>query len=128
MPRRRTMCNCITIKSIYIPILIVKAAAFSGCSKQHNKADYLPLVNEMHKIECEQLSGAGENTLINDTSIYSFRSKAFDRIMTKKPDAKLIAHWEELNQKLAAMEYFMDEFEKKQYKDDFRSVYMEQCK
>jgi hypothetical protein len=100
---------------------------FYTCNRQHNKADYLPLIKELHEIECEQLIKAGVSTFISDTTIYAFRSRAFDKIMTNKPDAKLIAHYEELNQKLASMEYYMDGFEKKIYQNDFAEIYLKKC-
>lgn len=108
--------------------LILSGFVFAACESEHSKADYMPLIKELHQIECEQLSKAGINYEVQDTAVYSFRSRAFDKIMTDKPDPKLIAHWEELNQKLAAMEYYMDEFEKNIYHRDFNNIYLKQCK
>jgi len=65
--------------------------------------------------------------IVSDTSIYTFRSIAFDLIMTKQPDAKLIAHYEDLCQKLAAMEFEMDDSEKLTYKNDHTSEYLKKC-
>ena len=48
--------------------------------------------------------------------------------MTKDPNAKLIAHYEDLYQKLAAMEYFMDEDEKSDYRNDVKKEYLIPCK
>lgn len=88
----------------------------------------MPLVEELHKIECEQVSKAGIVFIINDTNIYTFRGIAFDRIMTKNPNAALIAHYEELYQKLAAMEFEMDDKEKSVYREDLKNEYLKQCK
>lgn len=87
----------------------------------------MPLVSELHMLECKQLEKHGINFQIQDTSVYAFRSLAFDVIMTKKPEAKLIAHYEELCQKLAAMEFEMDDMEKIKYKNDFNKEYLNQC-
>jgi hypothetical protein len=64
---------------------------------------------------------------MNDTSVYAFRSAAFDVIMTKKPEVKLIAHYEDLCQKLAAMEFEMDDSEKQTYRKDFNKEYLKTC-
>ena len=111
----------------FLLIIVLSCFILVTCQTQHNKAEYMPLVTELHQIECEQLGKAGINMQIHDTAVYLFRSKAFDKIMTNKPDPKLIAHWEELNQKLAAMEYYMDDFEKKIYHRDFNDIYLKQC-
>lgn len=113
-------------RSLVLTIIFVAAYA-AGCGQDHYKADYMPLLREMHSIECAKLDEAGISKQVNDTSIYAFRTRAFDKIMTHKPDAKLIARYEELNQKLAAMEYVMDAFEKKTYQNDFKEVYMLRC-
>ena len=110
-----------------ILVIVFAGIYLAACQTGHNKADYIPLVKELHNIECEQLGKAGINMQIHDTAVYLFRTKAFDKIMTNKPDPKLIAHWEELNQKLAAMEYYMDDFEKKIYHRDFNDIYLKQC-
>ena len=88
----------------------------------------MPLLTELHKIECDELKKGGINFTINDTNIYTFRGIAFDRIMTKDPNAKLIAYYEDLNQKLAAMEYFMDDNEKFEYRNDVKNEYLIPCK
>lgn len=89
--------------------------------------DYTPLVKALHQIECEELNKWGVEFSVNDTNIYTFRGIAFDKIMTKEPDAKRIAYYEDLNQKLAAMEYFMDDDEKMVYRDYFRKEYLKPC-
>ncbi len=88
----------------------------------------MPLVKELHQIECEQVKSSGMNFTVNDTNIYTFRGIAFDRIMTKDPNARLIAHYEDLYQKLAAMEYFMEENEKVEYRNDVKTEYLIPCK
>lgn len=98
-----------------------------SCSKTNSGAEYMPLVEELHKIECEQIKKSGINFVINDTNIYTFREIAFETIMTKDVNAAKIAKYEELYQKLAAMEYFMEDSEKIQYYSDVRNVYLKQC-
>jgi hypothetical protein len=88
----------------------------------------MPLVEELHWLECKQLEKHGVKFEMNDTSVYAFRSAAFDVIMTKKPEAKLIAHYEDLCQKLAAMEFEMDEKEKIEYHYNFNKEYLIPCK
>jgi len=99
-----------------------------SCQKSHQKDDYLPLIIELHSIECEKLKSEGITFVINDTNIYAFRSLAFDKILTSNPDARLIAYWEDINQKLASIEYWMDDDEKLQFREDFKQVYLNQCK
>jgi hypothetical protein len=98
-----------------------------GCKEAHQKEDYVPLVKALHQIECEELKKWGVQFIVNDTNIYTFRGIAFDKIMTKEPDAKRIAYYEDLNQKLAAMEYFMDDEEKMVYREDLRKEYLNPC-
>lgn len=100
----------------------------SACKESHQRDDYLPVLIALHRVECEELKKWGIEFTVSDTSIYTFRGIAFDKIMTKDPDAKLIAYYEDLNQKLAAMEYFMDESEKLKYKEDFRNEYIIPCR
>jgi NADH:ubiquinone oxidoreductase subunit D len=85
------------------------------------------MITEMHQIECDALRRSGVKFDVNETNIYAFRSIAFDKIMTK-PDGKLIAHWEDLNQQLAVIEYYLDESEKEIYQIEFREIYLRQCK
>lgn len=102
--------------------------AISCQKKNFQKDDYLPLMKELHRIECEKLKNEGISFTINDTNIYSFRSIAFDKILTKNPDARLIARYEDLNQKLASIEYWLEDDEKSAYQEDFKKVYLSQCK
>jgi len=115
-------------KSYSLILILVSLIICNSCKEPHTKKNYMPLLTELHKIECDQLKKGGINFIISDTSIYTFRTIAFDRIMTKDPDAKLIAHYEDLNQKLAAMEYFMDESEKLEYRKDLKIEYLIPCK
>jgi hypothetical protein len=98
-----------------------------NCSRPHSQAEYMPLVTELHLLECRQLEKHGIKLQVQDTSVYTFRSVAFDVIMTKKPEARLIAHYEDLCQKLAALEYNMDDREKLIYRDDFNKEYLKPC-
>ncbi len=99
-----------------------------SCERPHSKTNYMPLIEELHKIECDQIRRAGIEFIVNDTNIYTFRGVAFDRIMTKDPNAVLIARYEELYQKLAAMEFEMDRKEKTVYHEDLKNEYLKQCK
>jgi hypothetical protein len=114
------------LKYIFFTVVFIMVY-LSGCKEAHQKEDYLPLVKALHKIECDQLNKWGIKFTVSDTNIYTFRGIAFDKIMTKDPDAKLIAYYEDLNQKLAAMEYFMDDDEKLKYREDFRKEYLIPC-
>lgn len=113
-------------KITYIVPALLMLIIYS-CSEKNSEAEYLPLVEELCKIECEQVKNSGINFVINDTNIYTFRGIAFQRIMTKDVNAVRIAKYEELHQKLAAMEYFMNESEKIQYRKDVRTIYAKQC-
>ena len=88
----------------------------------------MPLIEELHKIECDQVKKTGISFTVNDTNIYTFRGIAFDRIMTKDINAPLIARYEELYQKLASMEYEMDDTEKLEYREDVKKEYLKNCK
>ncbi|MEO8513114.1 MAG: hypothetical protein ABI543_06130 [Ignavibacteria bacterium] len=116
------------MKTYFFAVMLITVIIFASCEKPHSKTQYIPLVEELHKIECEQLKIAGINFLVNDTNIYTFRGIAFDRIMTKKPNAPLIAHYEELYQKLAVIEFNMDDYEKLKYREDVKSEYLKPCK
>jgi hypothetical protein len=116
------------INKIIFIMFILSLWVMYSCKESHTKANYMPLVTELHQIECEQVKKSGLNFTVNDTNIYTFRGIAFDRIMTKDPNAKLIAHYEDLYQKLAAMEYFMDDEEKSEYRNDVKKEYLIPCK
>jgi hypothetical protein len=103
-------------------------AIAAGCKESHQRENYLPVLKALHSVECEELKKWGIEFTVSDTSIYTFRGIAFDKIMTKNPDAKRIAYYEDLSQKLAAMEYFMDDEEKLVYKEDFRKEYITPCR
>lgn len=108
-------------------VLAVTALIISSCRSDGGNSDYLHLITEMHKIECNALSDAGVTYTVNSENIYEFRSIAFDKIMTR-PDAKLIAHWEELNHELAVIEHYLDDNGKDKFSSDFRDVYLKPCK
>lgn len=116
------------MKKTVFSILLISLMLFQSCKEPHTKVNYMPLVKELHQIECEQVKSSGINFTVNDTNIYTFRGIAFDRIMTKDPNAKLIAHYEDLYQELAAMEYFMEENEKIEYRNDVKNEYLIPCK
>lgn len=107
-----------------LPAIII---LFSSCKTSHQKEDYMPLLNELRRIECSQLKKSGISFTVNDTNIYTFRGIAFDKIMTYKPDAILIAKYEDLSQKLAAIEFEMDSEEKTEYRENFKKEYLKPC-
>jgi hypothetical protein len=111
----------------YFIIIISAILVLYSCGKPHSKQNYMPLIEELHKIECEQVKKAGISFTVNDTNIYTFRGIAFDRIMTKDINAPLIARYEELYQKLAAMEYEMDDTEKLAYREEVKKEYLKTC-
>lgn len=111
----------------YFTFIITSVLILYSCSKPHSKANYFPLLEELHKIECDQVKKSGINFTVNDTNIYTFRGIAFDRIMTKDINPPLIAKYEDLSQKLAAMEYEMDDTEKLEYREDIKNEYLKTC-
>jgi hypothetical protein len=118
----------------YILIIAITVFIFISCNEKNSKNNYsasehnyLMLIEELHKIECNKVKEAGIEFNINDTNIYTFRTIAFETIMTNKPDLKLIAYYEEINQKLASIEYFMNDEEKTKFKNDFISQYLKPC-
>lgn len=116
------------MKKILIFAAVIILLLVYSCNRTESNPEYLPLVEELHKIECEQVKNSGREFIINDTNIYTFRGIAFETIMTKDINAVKIAKYEELYQKLAAMEYFMNDSEKKQYRSDVIAVYLRQCR
>ena len=115
------------MKYLFLIIVIFFVTA-AGCKKSHQRNDYLPVLIALHRVECDELNKWGIEFTVSDTSIYTFRGIAFDKIMTKNPDAKLIAYYEDLNQKLAAMEYFMDDEEKLKFREEYRNEYLKPCR
>jgi len=111
----------------FILFAVILAVIIINCENPHSQLDYMPMVTELHKLECNQLKKHGISFTVQDTTVYAFRSVAFDVIMTKNPEAKLIAHYEDLCQKLAAMEYEMDDSEKQTYRKDFNKEYLKSC-
>ena len=112
----------------YIGIISLLLTAFlMSCNSDSDNSQYLHLITEMHMIECNALKNAGVTFAVNAGNIYEFRSIAFDRIMTR-PDAKLIAHWEDLNHELAVIEHYLDEKGKVNFRADFANVYLKPCK
>lgn len=108
-------------------IAILLTAFCLSCNSDHDNSQYLHLITEMHMIECNALKNAGVTFAVNTGNIYEFRSIAFDRIMTR-PDAKLIAHWEDLNHELAVIEHYLDDKGKMNFSADFANVYLKPCK
>ncbi len=109
-----------------VVVLFIVFTAINSCSLEYQDSSYISLIKEMHKIECDALKKSGVTFQVNSSNIYGFRSIAFDKIMTK-PDAKLIAHWEDLNHQLAVIEHYMDEGDKKDFQNNFTEVYLATC-
>lgn len=105
---------------------LLLTAFLISCKSDSDNSQYLHLITEMHTIECNALKSAGVTFSVNAGNIYEFRSIAFDRIMTR-PDAKLIAHWEDLNHELAVIEHYLDEKDKVNFSADFTNVYLKPC-
>lgn len=116
------------MKILLIIIFLLSLFTLISCKKPHSQSEYMPLVVELHKIECDQVKKAGISFTVNDTNIYTFRGIAFDRIMTKNPNAVLIAHYEDLYQRLAVMEFNMDDSEKLNYRENVKNEYLKPCK
>lgn len=119
-------CNSDFFPRIILPLICIIFLSVN-CAQPHKQKDYIPIIKEIHKIECNQLVKHKINFTVRDTSVYTFRSIAFDLMMTKQPDLKLIAHYEELCQKLAAMEYEMNDEEKEIYNKDYTAEYLKKC-
>ncbi len=91
------------------------------------KNDYLPLIIELHSIECAQLNKHNVQYTVNEKNIYGFRSVAFDLLLTKKPDAPLIARYEDICNKLADFERYLEEDDKEEYMKEYNRVYTSGC-
>jgi hypothetical protein len=109
-----------------VVVFLIVFTAINSCSLKNQDSSYINLIKEMHKIECDALKKSGVTFQVNSSNIYGFRSVAFDKIMTK-PDAKLIAHWEDLNHQLAVIEHYMDDGDKKDFQNNFEKVYLATC-
>jgi uncharacterized lipoprotein YehR (DUF1307 family) len=87
--------------------------------------DYIKMLEEIHDIECTHLQK--EDILLNDTSVYSIRSVAFQAVMKNK-DRKVLARYEDLYQKLADIEHAMNADQKNKYRLETEEIYKKKCK
>lgn len=89
-----------------------------------NKMDYIKMLEELHEIECSHLQK--EKISLNDTSVYSIRSIAFQAVMKNK-DRKVLARYEDLYQKLADIKHAMGDEQKIQYEIETKKIYQTPC-
>ena len=112
------------IKTSLLFIIFTIIFVSISCEKHTESNDYLSLLKEIHKIECEHLNKAG--VIVADTSSYNFRSEAFQHIM-KNPDRRVLANYEELCSKLAAILYTLDTNQKMEYETNLKIEYSKKC-
>jgi hypothetical protein len=98
-----------------------------SCKGDSARSDYLPLIIELHNIECAQLNKHNVKYAVNTNNIYGFRSVAFDLLLTKNPDAPLIARYEVLCNKLADYERYLEEDDKEEYMKEYNKIYTSDC-
>jgi len=89
------------------------------------REEYLNLLSEIHKIECEHMNKAGIQYI--DTSYYKFRGEAFQQLL-KNPVRKILAQHEDLCAKLAVLVDNFDEAQKNKYENDVQIEYQKKCK
>lgn len=106
---------------------ILAAAILFACESKSVKNDYLPLIIELHSIECSQLNKHNVQYAVNEKNIYGFKSVAFDLMFTKSPDARLIARYEEISNKLADYERYLEEDDKDEYIEEYNKIYTSEC-
>lgn len=107
------------------PIFIIGLVIFLSCRENFNhRYEYLQLISEIHKIECEHLKSAGVS--VTDTSVYKFRGEAFQFIM-KNTDRRVLAHYEDLCSKVASIVDFLNEGQKNEYELDVKKEYSKSC-
>ena len=105
----------------------ITIALLISCENESMKNEYLPLIVELHNIECTQLNKHNVNYAVNEKNIYGFRSVAFDLLLTKSPDAPLIARYEDICNKLADYERYLEEDDKAEYVQEYNKVYTSGC-
>ena len=111
--------------SILFAIILVLIVLIS-CEKNPDlNSGYVSLIEEIHKIECEHLNKAGIN--ITDTTVYAFRSEAFQQIL-KNTDRKVLARYEDLCARVATIVDNMNETQKSVYEKDVQVEYSKKCK
>lgn len=109
----------------FIPALLILVIIIS-CEKNTSlQSEYFSLIEEIHNIECEHLNKAAVN--ISDTTVYAFRSEAFQQIL-KNTDRKVLAHYEDLCARVATVVDNMNEEQKLAYEKDIQLEYSKKCK
>lgn len=88
------------------------------------KTKYLPLIAEVHDIECEHLKKARVD--LQPGSTYDIQATAFQEIM-KDPDRKMLARYEWLSQQLADIHHQMNDEEKQEYQKEVDLIYSKGC-
>lgn len=119
---------------------VIALLLFVSCEMPHNghdnqdeqsasntlldKSYYIPLLTELHSIEC---SFAGINQPFKgDSALYAFRAAAFHKLILE-PDRRILARYEDLCQKIAAVEYAIEDGEKELYLQEKCKIYEKGC-
>ncbi|HRH66651.1 MAG TPA: hypothetical protein PLU53_10175 [Bacteroidia bacterium] len=89
------------------------------------KENYLPVLTELHQIECTY--SEIHQSFQGDSALYAFRASAFHKLIMD-PDRRILAHYEDLCQKVATIEYTIEGTEKDEYMTEKRRVYEAGCK
>jgi hypothetical protein len=121
--------------------VILLAAGFSlsffSCSRESSSktvaetstgndlTPYIPLLEEVHNIECFHLKNAGIQ-YNNETDVYEFRALAFQQVIKAK-DKRVLARYEDIYQKLADIEHMMNDDQKAKYLAETERVYKDKC-
>lgn len=113
------------LKVFYYLIIFFLIISILSCSKNETEKKYLPVLQELHKIECDHINKTGIKQKFNNA--YEFRSAAFQEVL-KNTDRVLLAHYEDLYAELARQEFQMNEKEKKIFYNDIENEYKNECK
>lgn len=91
----------------------------------YNKETYLPVLTELHQIECDY--SEIHQAYSGDSALYAFRASAFHKLIME-PDRRILARYEDLCQKIASIEYQIAGNEKDEYLKEKSRVYEAGCK
>lgn len=109
-------------------LLIIPFAQLISCVPENSGIrpnDYVPLLQDLHAIECKHLVEAGKSTRYPDA--YAFRSAAFQEIL-RDLDRTVLAEYESYYQQLADLEFRMSESEKQAYYKATEDLYKGECR
>ena len=109
-------------KAIYLLFFI-----FISCNdnKEPVSEKYLPILQKLHVLECENLKKFGNETAFSDN--YAFRSAAFQAVL-KNTDRKVLVEYEDYYQQLADIEFHLSTEERAKYFEDVQKEYATPCK